>query len=101
MRVLVDLGFNSQILPFLLRLSSLMNDRAKKTLEKFIKAVAYLLILVQVFINPIPVPPTFFIPNLASIDFYFFLLVFLLTGLYFSIIQVLEVIFKPESRTSN
>lgn len=97
----IDLGFNTQIVPFLLRLNSLMNATAKKTLEKFIKAVAYLLILVQVFISPIPVPLTFLVPNVASIDFYFFLLVLLLTGLYFSTLQVFLVMFKPERRSAN
>lgn len=98
---ITDLGFKSKILPFLLKLNSLLSNTGKKVVESFIKSIAYLLLLIQIIVTPPSVPPNFLLANFASIDFYFLLLVLILSGLYLSMIPVIKLIFRPSAHTTS
>lgn len=99
----VTIIFDIDKISSVLQIKRIFNQRSKFTISNFFKALIYIVIIVEIIIVPPEVPTSFIIPNfilpLASIDFYFILTVLLLTGLYFSIFNVLKMIFYRERQT--
>lgn len=91
--IIIDLIFNFELLIKISSLRKIMSNKSRYILEKFIKGLLYLIILTIMITAPPGVPTTFFLP-VASIDYYFLLLVLILTGLYYSIYPVLKTIFE-------
>lgn len=94
-----DVCFKNPILSSSLQLNRIFNSTSKTMVENFFKALSYMIILGLIILMPPEVPLTFLIPNFASIDYYFLLTVFLITGLYYSLFNVFKLVFtrKKES----
>ena len=94
-----DISFKNPKLSSFLKLNSIFNSTSKIMLENIFKVVSYMIILGLIILMPPEVPLTFLIPNFASIDYYFLLTVFLITGLYYSLFNVLKLIFTRKKQS--
>lgn len=98
--LIVDIGFNVSPFSKLILVKYIFNSISRLILEKFLKAILYLLILLQVIITPPDVPITFLIPSFASIDFYILLTTPIITGLYFALFNILKISFAKKNNTN-
>ena len=99
--LVIDILFNFDSLLLIIPFSNRLNVISKKIIEKFLKAIFYIIIIVNVIIFPPEVPLTFILPRVASIDYYFLLTSLLITGLYFSLFTVLKIIFIPKTNPNS
>ena len=95
--LVIDILFNFDSLLLIIPFSNRLNMTSKKIIEKFLKSIFYIIIIVNIIIFPPEVPLTFILPRVASIDYYFLLTSLLITGLYFSLFTVLKITFIPKS----
>ncbi len=91
--IVISLIFDVNLISTIFLMNKFFNHHTKFLIGNFLKSIVYILILIQIIIKPLEVPLTFIIPSFASIDFYFLLLICLLTGLYFSVYNVIKQIF--------
>ena len=95
--LVIDILFNLDSVLKIVPFNNRLNTTSKKVIEKFLKAIFYIIILLNIIISPPEVPLTFVLPQLASIDYYFLLTSLLITGLYFSLFTFLKIIFLRKS----
>jgi hypothetical protein len=81
--IVIDLFFNSKLLIKIVKIDSL-TEISRNSAEYFIKAVFYVFIIIQILVNPLEVSTSFIVPYVAALDYYFFLFILLLAGLYYS-----------------
>lgn len=97
--IIVDIGFNVPFVSNIIQLPKIFNTLSRLLLDKFLKSLLYMIILIQLIITPPEVPISFLISNFASIDYYFLLTAPIITGLYFALFNILKISFakKPET----
>ena len=96
--ICIDILFKYEPIANFTFLNKIMNKNSKLVVEKFIKGILYLLLLYFIITSPPGVPPSFILP-IASIDFYFVLAVLIITGLYYSIYPILQLLWKKNFTT--